>query len=314
LKLDGDLLKLALRNPDKVSEALKRNLRSRLAYDRYYTTLREPKTRGLLKALDTPEMREHVLAELRAAGLDVRNYVIDVDAYRQFFDAVSYGSAFREYASLYAANLAEKSLEHFVAAALLGLEEYDVYIDVASEFSPVPEIYARLYGCKVYRQDLAYAAGIHGDRIGGDAAHMPVTDGFATKMALHCSFEHFEGDADSGFISESARVLRSGGRLCIVPLYLNPRYLILTNPCVSAPAGVRFDDDALLYCIREKWNRFGRHYDVAHLLSRVRDQLHDASLTIYAVQNCEDVDPGCYLRFAALITAGADAPASRAVQ
>jgi hypothetical protein len=72
----------------------------------------------------------------------------------------------------------------------------------------------------VYRQDLSFPEGIVGNVIGGDTADMPVRDAFANKMALHCSFEHFENGSDIGFIREASRVLRNPGKLIIVPLYL----------------------------------------------------------------------------------------------
>ena len=72
----------------------------------------------------------------------------------------------------------------------------ETWIDIANADGPTPEILTRLRGVRAYRQDLIYPEGIHGDRIGGDAGAMPVADGFADAMSLHCSLEHFEGDAD----------------------------------------------------------------------------------------------------------------------
>jgi len=63
-------------------------------------------------------------------------------------------------------------------------------------------------------------SGFNGNTIGGNATDMLITDGVATKMALHCSFEHFEGDEDIRFIKEADKVLRGEGKMCILPLYL----------------------------------------------------------------------------------------------
>jgi hypothetical protein len=38
--------------------------------------------------------------------------------------------------------------------------------------------------------------------VGSDAAAMPLEDAFADRMALHCSFEHFEG-RDNRFVAEA---------------------------------------------------------------------------------------------------------------
>ncbi len=91
---------------------------------------------------------------------------VDVADYRTYFAGARYLEAFPDY---YAFNRTEKSLEHYLAAKLLELGKRDVYIDVASEHSPAPDIYRRLFGVTAYRQDLTYPPGLAGDRIGGDA-------------------------------------------------------------------------------------------------------------------------------------------------
>jgi hypothetical protein len=229
----------------------------------------------------------------------VKTYEIDVADYRAYFDEAAYKEKYPNY---YDFNLPEKSLEHYITARLLDLNPNDIYIDVASEGSPVPEIYNRLFGCTTYRQDLAYPEGLNGNAIGGDAAAMPIPDGFASKIALHCSFEHFEGESDIGFIREAGRVLRSGGSVCIVPLYLFDEYVIQTDPNVSVPEKVQFEDDAIVYCDPSWGNRHGRFYDPAHLMNRVHNHLNDLTLTVYRIANAKEVDQSCYVEFAALIT------------
>ncbi len=258
--------------------------------------IRDPKTTAPFNY--TPESLAAILHGLEAHGFEVRDIRVDPAAYRAYFDAAGYT---QRYPGYYSFNLPEKSLEHFVAAQLLGLSAQDVYIDIASEHSPVPEIYSRLFGCKSYRQDLAYRAGLHGDEIGGDAAAMPVPDGFATAMALHCSFEHFEGDADERFIREIGRVLNPGGRVCFAPLYLWHEYGVLTDPAVALAEGVEFNPDAVVYCKPGWGNRHGRLYDAAHLDSRIRRHLDGLQMTLYRVVNATDVHESCYLQFALTI-------------
>jgi SAM-dependent methyltransferase len=262
-----------------------------------YDHFREPKRIGGVAY--TPAVIDSILRQLDAAGFAVRSLRIDPAAYAAYRRRAGYEERFPNY---YSFNLHEKSLEHFIAAELLALQGDDVYIDVASEGSPVPEIYARLYGCRSFRQDLSYPPGLNGDTIGGDAAAMPVPDCFASKLGLHCSFEHFEGDADVRFARSLQRVLRPGGRVCIVPLYLYDTYAIQTDPQVSAPAGVRFEEDAVLYLDPSWQNRHGRFYDARHLAERVRDQLGGgSSMTVYRIENARDAHPSCYAEFAAVI-------------
>lgn len=260
------------------------------------TRIRPPKIDG---AVDyNVETEARISKELATLDINVVDYMIDVDRYRKYFHAAEYVSRYPEY---YKFNRAEKSLEHFIAADILKLDKNDVYIDIASEHSPVPDIYTRLFGCKSYRQDLAYPPGLNGDRIGGDAANMPVGQEFATRMALHCSFEHFEGDADVKFIREVDRVLCDGGMLCCVPLYLFDTYAIQTDPDIAVREHVEFEPDAVVYCAEGWGNRHGRFYDPIHFKKRVVDSLGNMRLTVYHIQNTKDVDPSCYARFAFLI-------------
>jgi SAM-dependent methyltransferase len=264
-----------------------------------YARLPGPKAKG---AVPQHNARVHVevIRQLREERYDVRNYTVDAADFRRYLREANYSRFRRYYGGGKAPNFTEKALEHYLAAKFLGLRSGDVYIDVANDESPAPKIYSALYGCKSYRQDLKFPPGLHGDTIGGDAANMPVPEGFATKMALHCSFEHFEGDSDTRFIKEANRVLRDVGKLCILPLYLHTEYSIQTDPAVLPKSGVSFEPEATLYCARFWGNRHGRIYDVAHLSSRIRSVLAGLHLTIYVVQNEKSVDPSCYVKFIGL--------------
>ena len=172
-----------------------------LWYYRYFT-LREPKVKSLVPHED-PKIQKEITAKLKENGFNIIDFEIDVADYRRYLSMARYPRFPNYYGGGKASNFVEKSLEHYLAAKLLDLSRNDVYIDIASEFSPASEIYHEVYGCKVYRQDLIFPEGIHGNKIGGDASSMPVENGFATKMALHCSFENFEQDSDVKFINEA---------------------------------------------------------------------------------------------------------------
>ncbi len=265
---------------------------------RFVAQVREPRESNPISLDEGFETR--LADRLELNGISVRDYFIDVESYRDYVKRASYHELYPNY---YVGNFPEKSLEHYIAAELLDLNPKDTYIDIASEHSPVPEIYGRVFGVKAYRQDLAYAPGLRGDTIGSNAADMPVPNGFATKLALHCSFEHFEGDSDVRFLKEAARVLRPQGAACIVPLYMAERYSVMTDPRVSVPAGVEFEPDALVHCVDGWGNRHGRFYDPEHLAARiVRAGLGNLSATVYRIRNSPDVDASCYARFALLLS------------
>jgi hypothetical protein len=292
-------IRMAIRCPDDLFKFVIHVVKETLIWDYRYATLRPPKIKSHVPH-DDPRIHNEIIRELKKEGLDVVDFEIGVNDYKEYLNNAEYSKFPCYYGGDQGTQFTEKSLEHYLAAKLLDLSNDDVYIDIGSANSPAPEIYQKLYGSKVYRQDLVFPEGINGNVIGGDAGNMPVEDGFATKMALHCSFEHFEQDSDIRLIKEASRVLRKGGKLCILPLYLFNRYAIQTDLAALPIGGVSFEGDAVLYCVKRYRNRHGRFYDVPHFIARIRNNLNDLKLTIYVVQNEKEVDPSCYVKFAAV--------------
>jgi hypothetical protein len=232
----------------------------------------------------------------QAGALDIQDWPVDISAYEAFVDAAGYDRLYPEY---YADNFFEKSLEHYLAFSLLDLCAEDVFIDLASEHSPVPEIFSRLSGAGTFGQDIMYPPGIHGQRIGGDACQMPVPDGFAQKAALTCSIEHFEQESDMSLFAELYRVLSPGGKVVVVPFYLFTEQAAQTDPAVSVPAGVRFDRGCTLYCAQGWGNRHGRFYSPASFVNRIKGPMTGRfRFDVYHLNNAADVHPSVYARFA----------------
>lgn len=263
-----------------------------------YFALTNPKVKGAIP--HDHQIQKEIVKELKRNNFYITDHYINILDYKEYMRSAEYHKFSNYYAGGKAGKFIEKSLEHYLAAKVLELSKNDIYIDIASANSPSAQIYRKLYGCRVYRQDLAYPEGINGSCIGGDAGSMPIDDGFVTKMALHCSFEHFEGDADIRFIKEANRVLKKGGKLCILPLCLYNTYAILVDLAVLPRGGIFFEKDAVLYCAKGWKNRHGRFYDVPHLLARIRNNLGGFKLTIHVVQNEKQVDQSCYVKFIAL--------------
>lgn len=180
-----------------------------------FPRLREPKVKASIP--HDPRIQEEITGLLKPHGFNVGDFRIDVDDYKRYMRSSGYDRFPGYYDAGRAAIMIEKSLEHYLALKLLDISASDVYIDIANAGSPVPEIYHELCGCSAYRQDILFRKAIQGNVIGGDAGRMPVEDGFATKMALHCSFEDFEQDSDIRFIKEASRVLRKGGNFAYYP-------------------------------------------------------------------------------------------------
>ena len=191
----------------------------------------------------------------------------------------------------------EKQLEYFVTDQLQSYSSEDIVMDVGSWFSPYPDFIRNQYSCQVYAQDLVYPQGVDGWRIGGDAADLPLPDESISKIVLHCTFEHFEGDADSRFIPEVARVLKPGGRMIIAPLYLHQNYTIWTDPSLFASAHIPVDEGANVYKNVGWNNEFGRHYSPQAFFERVYSRTDKLDIKVLRVTNVEALDPRCYIRF-----------------
>ncbi len=276
-------LKLLPIHPMKAWKYLNLRVKERLFWEDYYQVLRKPKKKS--RITHNAQINTEILNQLNASNLIIKNFKPNLSDFINYLRYAEYHQFQEYYNGGHAYNFIEKAFEHYLAAKLLDLTNEDIYIDIANCNSPVPEIYHKLYSCKTYRQDLMFPEGIHGNKIGGDAGNMPIEDGFATKMALHCSFEHFELNSDINLIKESNRVLRTGGKLCILPLYLLNHYALQINPIEWPTANRDLERDAILYCVMGWGTRHARFYDIPHLLSRIGENLGTLKLTIYVVQS-----------------------------
>ena len=241
-----------------------------------------------------PHLNE-ISARLQSAGIPYQELTLTTPRFAEYFWRAEYALRYRDY---YLGNLPEKSLEHFISIKFLQLNANTVFIDLASEGSPLPEITRRLYGCQSYAQDIMYPSGINDDRIGGDACAMPVSDAMATAAALTCSLEHFEGDADTRLFRELVRVLRPGGRVLVVPLYVYIEPVIITDPTYSATLDIPFDCEATLYCAQGWKNRHGRFYSPETLYSRIIEPCPEMRFSVVQViVGTVAIYSSCYVRF-----------------
>lgn len=231
-------------------------------------------------------------------GLAVVPYRINWKGFKQYLEDSEYPVTYRDdFGSLYF----EKALEHYVSVDLLRLRAEDVFMDIACASSPFADIVSRRFGCTVYRQDLDYPPGIHGSIVGGSAGNLPFPPNSISKMTLHCSLEHFEGDADMEFMRECERTLTPGGAVCVLPLYMAEVFTNVTDPEVDR-TGLMFDDCAKIAEVRGWRNRFGRHYDLQAFTTRILGNIGSLKPRIFAMENERDFCDSCYLKFALVLT------------
>lgn len=181
----------------------------------------------------------------------------------------------------------QKMLEYFISYKVLDLVPSDVYIDIAAQDCPFAFFIQDVIGCKVYRQDLYYMKrGIHGSDIGGDASNLPLEDGSVTKISLHNSFEHFEGDSDINFIREAQRILPVGGKMIIIPFFFGDQYSVETE-------GGWVDDKGKKH-LWGKGARFNRYYDVEQFEHRIVRNAPAFNIQFVSIANIHEFGPDCY--------------------
>ncbi len=154
----------------------------------------------------------------------------------------------------------EKCLEHYLSYKVLDFNDKDVFIDIAASGSVFADELARKHKVQTYLLDLAYPAGINGNRIGADACKTNLPDNFADTLGMHCAYECFEKDADIGFLEEANRILKPNGRLVITPLYIDEIYYNCTSAeCDQSKIG--FDNNAMKVWRDDEYIApFSRHY------------------------------------------------------
>lgn len=272
----------------------------RTAWQRTSTSLRmrlhawNPARRRTLARLARSET---VDARLQSSGFTLIPLELSAAEFHRWFAGTTYPADYCP--GPWRRALPEKALEHYVSLKLLELTPDALCVDVASQASPFADLVTSQLGCRMYRQDLEYPVGLHGDLIGGDAARMPLPADSVTAMTLHCSFEHFEGRSDVEFLREAARVLRPGGRVCILPLYLRDEYVNILDP--RATRTLVPDAGATVHSISD-WpgGHFARFYSPEVFRARVVDAVPALTLRLYRLANPEAAGPECYLRYAAV--------------
>jgi hypothetical protein len=222
---------------------------------------------------------ESVVDGLVASGINVEPLPIDRESFAGYLERAKYSDYHPDYYKGEPHFLKHKQVQHYVSFLLCPPQADQVWMDVASSSSPFPEILTRLAGPTVYRQDLSYPAGVNGLRIGSDGRSIPMADGSIDFISLHCSFEHFEGDADTGFIEEAARLLAPGGAVTIVPLYVSDTAQVLTNPRHWMNRGIPRGDSSQITLSKLYWESHGRFYNFDTLSRRVLAPLDKAGLS-----------------------------------
>ena len=253
----------------------------------------------------SPATLDAVENYLVSAGYEVRHLDVATikDRFLDYRKHPQYDGDYRLYAGTPEHCMLEKALEHFLGFELLAIRPGMIGIDVGSCKSVAPALIRDHYRCACYEQDLAYTPGVHEWKIGSSADSIPLPDESIDFATLHCTFEHFEGSADTGFVREIARLLKptTTSAVVIAPLYLNAHYVNVTGePDHAARSSIGFDHLAQHHSFVEGWdNRFGRHYSPAALIDRVLVPARQCNLRacIYRVENWSAIHEQLWIRW-----------------
>ncbi len=204
-----------------------------------------------------------------------------------------------EWVKYYRGIIADKWLEHFLSVHFLKPKKGEVMVDAASHWSPFSKIVRKISNVKVYMQDMCFEPGIHGDLIGSDCTHIPLADDSIDLIAVNNSIEHFEENRDSLFLKEAYRLLKPGGRMCIVPLFISTVVVNMADPDLDLSA-VNFDPEAVLVSAQPWKIPFARYYTPETFVERLMKAVPQFDYEIISIRDMNRFDPSLgYWQFVA---------------
>lgn len=187
--------------------------------------------------------------------------------------------------------LNKKKIELFLSCQLAQADRASAILDAAGgKYTYL----ARLRAPRRYLQDRFIQPSLrerltpHVCCICSDVRALPLADGTLDAIVCHHAFEHFVGDTDTAFIRECVRLLRPGGRLVVVPVFIADAYMEITNTFVFDGWGddtaVRVRDVRETLPGRRRSGHFARLYDVAAFQRRVVTPLLQANCTVNLIE------------------------------
>ncbi|MFC1556657.1 class I SAM-dependent methyltransferase [candidate division KSB1 bacterium] len=126
----------------------------------------------------------------------------------------------------------KKMYEFYATYDLLKSGMEHVYLDVAGGiYSYIKKIECKrriLQDIRISREIKQYL-GESIDFLQCNASNIALSAQSVDRISVHHSFEHFQQQADTGFITEVQRLLSHGGKCCIIPIFLAQEYVEVTD-------------------------------------------------------------------------------------
>jgi SAM-dependent methyltransferase len=250
----------------------------------------------------TPTELKIIEAELSVLGISLLDYTPNPAQYKDFGNEHWFSADY--HGGRDSGVWDEKLLEHWIAADLLGLMEKNsgqTYVDVAAANSPWSQMLRERKDVKAYAIDLC-KIGLSFQHLSyylrQDATSTEFLDSSINGASLQCAFEMFQGDDDTKLIYEMARVLKPGGKLVILPLYMHTHYCSYSSADyfgkgyspTTAKEYVRLD----IFGIQSS-----RKYDPVSLKKRILDPILELGMkySIRALRNKSEFGNNIYCHF-----------------
>lgn len=235
--------------------------------DYYNTFLKYP------NAPKVPNIGVETFAEINSQ-LEKYVNIVDVDWIDRYeFEKFEKNLGFEDiYDKERNARYERKIMEYYLASKVLNFDSWNsqkVYLDVGAASSPFAKYLREKKGINAYALDLCKGAYSELDYyLTEDATDMSFEDGTVDAISMQSAFEMFLGDSDTRFIVEASRVLKKGGKVVILPLYMNSSFLSTVSPNYYKSGTA---DEGALECIRTDCRSYplGRFYDAHALYERV---------------------------------------------
>lgn len=253
---------------------------------------------------NNPTPSELLLIEqsIRELGIVIHDYTPSVEAFKKFKTKNWFPLDY--HGGQDSGVWDEKLLEHWLSSNLLRLESYnkeDIFVDIAACDSPWAKILRERAGITAFAIDLGSNNPVYRDlsyyRI-EDATKTTFQPGSVTGCSLHCAYEMFMGDDDTNLIAECARILKPGGKMIILPLYLHTHYCAYSTPEYF---GKGHSDIAAKEYIRLDYMGVpsSRKYDIKTLKKRVLDPIIETGMTyqLHVLRNKSELGENIYCHF-----------------
>lgn len=195
----------------------------------------------------------------------------------------------------------DKVLEYAVSVKVLDIGTDTVLLDAAGGSGEYAAAVKRLRSPKtVYCLDAMdmpdRSNGVI--RLTGEVSAIPLPDASLDAISCHHSFEHFQGDGDKSFLTEAARLLRPGGKLCIVPFFLCNHYAEIRNTLNKGPfdpLARRIFDPLGTFPGWGEHERFARVYDTTAYIERLMPAVQDKMdirlrIVLFETKTCPDLN------------------------